>query len=102
MIGWLGGMWVFLPERFLMSDHSLEVLVEWEQDSTCCIQVCLLFWAIVEAIWDSIVEMWGLVGSWERSRSRSFISDTASGDRPGVKLGMLPRGMYFLDAVRRI
>ena len=44
----------------------------------------------------------GLVGSWERSRSRSFISDTASGDRPGVKLGMLPRGMYFLDAVRRI
>ena len=69
---------MFLPDRFLMRDQSLEELVECEHDSTCWTQVSLLLLAIVDAICWSIVEMRGLVGFWERSWSRSLIRGVCS------------------------
>ena len=49
-MGWLGGVWVLLPERCWMWVQRSDELVEWEQDSILPIQACRLFWAIEEAI----------------------------------------------------
>ena len=43
-----------------------------------------------------------LDGFCERRRSRWRVRAMEVGDRPGVKFGMLPRGIYFLAEARRI
>ena len=82
--------------------QSSDEFVEWEQDSIFSTQIWRLFWAIVDAIWSSREGIRGLEGSCERSWSRSRVSSREAGDKPGVKFGILPRGMYFLDEVRRM
>ena len=54
---------MFLLERYLMWVQSSEEFVEWEQDAILSVQICRLFWSIVEAIWESKEEMRGSDGS---------------------------------------
>ena len=83
--------------------QSWEGLVEWEQDCILSAQTWRWVWTIEEAATClSMEEMKGSDGSWERSWSRSRVRARESGDKPGVKFGTLPRGMYFLDEFRRM
>ena len=100
VMGWFGAVRVLLPEICLIVDQSSDELVEWEKDSMCSIQVLRLFSAIVDAIWESSVGISGLDGFCERSWSRSRMRAVAADERPGVKLGMFPRGMCFPAAAR--
>ena len=102
VIGWLGAVWVFLPESVLMSDQKCVVLSLCEHDSTVSIHVFLFVLDMSLEICRSSVCMLGWVGWEDRRASRSSISRLVESGRLGMKFGMCPLGMWCLAADWRI
>ena len=73
-----------------------------EQDSTVSRQTSRFLLSISLAILLSSWEISSAVGLEARVASLSAISSRACSVRPGVKLGILPRGMFRLEALCRI
>ena len=88
VMGWLGVCGGLFPERDLRRDQKYVVLCLCEQLSTFCVHVSRFDFSISCVICWSRELMRVLVGSVERSKSRSRINCLALSDRLGMKLGI--------------
>ena len=101
VMGWLGAPEGFFPLRRLRRDQYLPE--SWPRDcsSTVETQASLLEVAMALATCRSRLPRSGWVGSAERRESRCRTRERASSYKCGMKLGMLPWGMWWREAVRR-